>query len=103
MLMGIKEETPITMAEVVALAGDSDKGKEIKKFIKNFNKMPVEKAKEMKEELGALDLIKLKEASIVKIIDFMPTDASELNKILVEVSLDQDEVTKILDVVGKFK
>jgi len=101
--MGIKEETPITMAEVVALAGDSDKGNEIKKFIKNFNKMPVKIAKEMKEELRALDLIKLKEIHIVKIIDFMPTDASELNKVLIETSLDQDEVTKILDIVKKFK
>ena len=101
--MVVKEETPITMAEVVALAGDSDKGKEIKKFIKSFNKMSVEDAKAMKEELKALDLIKLKEAYIVKIVDFMPTDASELNKILVEVSLDQEEVTKILDVVAKFK
>jgi DNA-directed RNA polymerase subunit F len=65
--------------------------------------MSAEKALEMKEELRTLDLIKLKEAHIVKIIDFMPTDASELNKVLIEVSLDQDEVTKILDVVKKFK
>lgn len=98
----IKEETPITMVEVAALAGDSDKGKAIKKFIKQFIKMPVEKAKEMKEELRALDLIRLKDIHIVKIVDFMPTDASELNKVLIEVSLDQEEVTKILDVVKKY-
>ena len=100
--MAIKEETPITMAEVVALAGDSEKGEAIKKFIKNFNKMPVEKAKEMKEELRALDLIKLKEEHIVKIVDFMPSDAVELNKVISDVSLDQEEVTKILDVVKKY-
>ncbi len=100
--MVIKEKTPITMAEVVVLAGDSDKGKAIKNFIKNFNKMDVEKAKEMKEELKGLDLIKLKDEHIVKIVDFVPTDASELNKILIEVSLDQDEVNKILDVTKKY-
>lgn len=100
--MTIKEETPITMAEVVALAGDSEKGMAIKKFIQNFNKMPVEKAKKMKEELRALDLIKLKEGHIVKIIDFMPVDASELNKVVIDVSLDQDEVNKILDVISKY-
>ena len=99
----IKEETPITMVEVAALAGDSDRGKAIKRFIKQFTKMPVEKAKEMKEELRALDLIRLKDIHIVKIVDFMPTDASELNKVLIEVSLDQEEVTKILDVVSKYK
>ena len=101
--MVIKEETPITMSEVAALAGDSEKGESIKKFIKQFTKMPVEKAKEMKGELKALDLIKLKDAHIVKIVDFMPTDASELNKVVIEVSLDQEEITKVLDVVSKYK
>jgi len=100
--MVIKEETPITMSEVVALAGDSDKGKAIKKFIKGFNKMPVEKAKEMQEELRSLDLVKLKDAHIVKIVDFMPPGVSELNKVVIDVSLDQEEITKILDVVKKY-
>ena len=101
--MAIMEETPITMAEVSALAGDSEKGEAIKKFIKQFTKMPVEKARELKEELKALDLIKLKDSHIVKIVDFMPTDASELNKVIIEVSLDQEEITKILEVVSKYK
>ena len=100
--MGIKEEKPITMAEVVALVGDSDKATEIKKFVKDFKMMDVKKAKEMKEELRALDLIKLKEEHIIKIVDFIPTDASELNKVIIEVSLDQDEITKILDVTKKY-
>lgn len=100
--MTIKEEVPITMAEVVALAGDSEKGGAIKKFIKNFNKMPVEEALEMKKELKALNLIKLKDAHIVKIVDFMPIDASELNKVVVDVSLEEEEVNKILDVVKKY-
>jgi len=100
--MTIQEETPITMVEVAALAGDSEKGEAVRKFVKQFTKMPVKKAKEMKEELKALDLIKLKDSHIVKIVDFMPTDASELNKVLIEVSLDQEEVTKILDVVKKY-
>jgi DNA-directed RNA polymerase subunit F len=100
--MAVTEETPITMAEVVALAGEGEKAEEIKRFIKNFTEMPVEKAKEMKEELRALDLMKLKEEHIVKIVDFIPTDASELNKTIIEVSLDQDEVNKILDVTKKY-
>ncbi|MCK5450107.1 hypothetical protein KAI32_04520 [Candidatus Pacearchaeota archaeon] len=100
--MTIKEETPITMAEVVSLAGDPEKGNAIKKFIKGFNKMSVEKAKELKEELKSLDLIKLKDLHIVKIVDFMPADASELGKILVDVSLDEGEVNKVLEVVKKY-
>ncbi len=97
--MAIKEETPIALAEVVALVGDSDKSVAIKKFIKGFNKMDVEKAREMKDALKKLDLIKLKDEHLVKIVDFMPSNASDLNKVLIEVSLDGDEATKILEVV----
>jgi len=100
--MVVKEENPITMAEVIALAGDSEKAEEIKKFIGGFNTMDVKKAKEMAEELKALDLIKLKAEHIVKIVDFVPKDASELNKVIIEVSLDSDEVNKILDVTNKY-
>ncbi|NPE27162.1 hypothetical protein HNV12_04140 [Methanococcoides sp. SA1] len=99
----IKESKPITMAEVVKLAGDSEKSEEIKKFVKNFDVLSFEKAREMLEELRALDLIKLKEEHIVKIVDFVPTNAEELNKIIIEVSLDQDEVNKILEVTKKYK
>jgi DNA-directed RNA polymerase subunit F len=101
--MAIKEETPITLAEVVELAGDSESGKKVKDFIKRFNKMPVKKAKEMKTELTDLDLIKLKDMHIVKIVDFLPENAIELNKVVVDVSLDQEEINKILDVVKKYK
>jgi DNA-directed RNA polymerase subunit F len=90
------------MVEVAAMAGEGEKADSIKKFVSNFTEMTVEKAKEMKEELRALDLMKLKESHIVKIVDFIPTDASELNKVIIEVSLDQDEVNKILDVTKKY-
>ena len=100
--MAVTEERPITMAEVVSLAGDSEKAEEIKKFVKSFSKMDVKKALEMKEELKGLDLIRLKDEHIVKIVDFVPKSASELNKVIIEVSLDSDEVTKILEVTGKY-
>ena len=98
----INEERPITMAEVVALAGDSEKAEEIKKFVKKFNKMDIKKAREMVAEIRALDLIKLKDEHIVKIVDFVPKSVSELNKVIIEVSLDSDEVAKILEVTGKY-
>jgi len=100
--MVIKEEKPLTLAEVYDLVQDNEKGEEIKKFLKTFIKTNVEKAKKMKQELIDLDLIKLKEISIIKIIDFMPEDSSELNKILIDVSLDEEEINKILDVVKKY-
>lgn len=99
----IKESRPISMAEVVNMVGDGERDEEIKKFISNFDILNYEKAKELREELSALDLIKLKEESIVKIVDFVPTTAVELNKIIIEVSLDADEVNKILEVTKKYR
>lgn len=100
--MTVKEETPITMAEVVSLVGASERSEEIKKFIKNFNNLSVDKALKMKEDLKNLNLIKLKESSIVKIVDFLPKDGFELNKILNDITLDPEETSKILEVVGKY-
>ncbi len=100
--MTIKEQKPLTMAEVAVAVGDSEKATEIKKFIKNFNILDIKKSEKMKEELKTLDLIKLKDEHIVKIVDFVPTDASELNKVLIDVPLDQSEVDKILDITRKY-
>ncbi|MEI6058370.1 MAG: hypothetical protein WCP89_01225 [archaeon] len=98
----IRDSTPLTLAEVSELVGESDKEEELKKFIKKFTKMKPEDAKKMRKELLDLDLIKLKDDYIVKIVDFMPDDSVDLSKILEGVSLDQEEVTKILNVVKKY-
>jgi len=100
--MVIKEEKPLTLTEVHDLVQDNERGEEIKKFLKTFIKIDAKKAIEMKQELIDLDLIKLKENTIIKIIDFMPEDSIELNKILIDVSLDEEETNKILDVVKKY-
>ena len=47
--------------------------------------------------------MKLKKEYIVKIIDMTPDSQEELNKILASVSLSEDESTKVLDSVKKFK
>jgi len=98
----IRKSTPLTLAEVYDLVGKGEKQDAVKKFIKQFSETSVKKATEMKEELTKLDLIKLKEDSIVKIIDMMPIDAADLIKAVPGVSFDQDEITKILEVVKKY-
>ena len=99
----IKESRPVSMAEVVSMIGDSDKAEKIKSFIGNFDILGIEEANKMKKELIALDLAKLKDEYIVKIIDFIPSNAVELNKVIVEVSLDADEVNKVLEITKKYK
>ena len=103
----IKEMTPLSLAETMELVDttgeDSEESKEVKGFLKKFTKLKVNKAKEMEKELKELNMVKLKEEHIIKIIDILPEDAADLNKILVDVSLDEDESKKILEVVKKYK
>jgi len=102
----IKERKPLNMCEVTEVLKDikeTDKTKELKSFIKDFCKVTPAKARELKEELIKLDIIKLKEGDIAKIIDIMPEDAAELNKIFVDIALDADETNKILETIKKYK
>jgi len=98
----IKELTPLTLAEVSELMSKEEKQEKLRAFIKQFTKMPAKEARQMKEELKKLDLIKLKDKHIVKIVDFMPKDAADLTKIVSDVSFNQEEISKILDVVSKY-
>jgi len=98
----IKKSIPLSLPEVVELAGSSEKEMGTKSFVKQFVKSNVKTSKEMRDELEKLDLIKLKDWHIVKIIDFMPQDIADLAKILPGVSLSQDEADKILAIVKKY-
>jgi len=98
----IKDQKPLTYAEVLDLVGEGEKAKKVKDFIKIFYKLKSADAKKLSEELAGLDLMKLKEESIVSIVNFLPQDAADLIKILPDVSLDQEEITKILDIVKKY-
>ena len=57
----------------------------------------------MRKNLEALKILKLKPEHVVKIIDLLPQDAVDLNKIFTDMSLDKDETEKVLEVVKKHK
>ena len=102
----IKNMQPLDMGEVKKILGsleDTEKKKQLDAFIKKFSKISSEKAEQLKKELNGLGLIKLKQENIAKIVDILPEDAADLNKIFVDVSLDEDETNKILEVVKKYK
>ncbi|MEM3405600.1 MAG: hypothetical protein QW117_01340 [Candidatus Pacearchaeota archaeon] len=105
--MKIKEMKSLSMAESLNLIEniemDEEKRKELKGFIKKFIKLKNEDAISLRKELESLDLIKIKSEHISKIIDFLPENVSELNKILVDVVLNEEETNKILDIVKKYK
>ncbi len=102
----IKEMQALDMAEVKKILGsleDTEKKKQLEAFIKKFSKIKQEKAEQLKKELQGLGLLKMKEDCVVKLIDLMPEDAADLNKIFIDVSLDEDETNKILEVIKKYK
>ena len=98
----ILDRTPLNLDEVRGIVkdlDDSDKKEEIEKYLKKFLKTKPEKAKKIKEELEKLDLLKMKREHLVKVVDLIPEDATDLNKIFTDVSLNEEETNKILNVV----
>lgn len=98
--MIIKQE-PLSMAEVKRIV--KDENEELEKFVKSFVKMKPEEAENMEKELQALGILKIKQEHIVKIVDLLPEDASDVNKIGMDVGLDEEEIGKILGVIKKYK
>lgn len=100
----IKNNEPLSMTEVIGYAKkDSESGKEIIGFIKKFTKLKAAEAKELKKKLKELDLIKLNDKHIVKLIDFLPEDGEEINKIVIDANLNEDETKKVLETIKEFK
>jgi DNA-directed RNA polymerase subunit F len=102
----IKERTPLAMYEVseqLSKLKETDRIKDMNAFIEKFAKLTPEKSKELKNALESLNMIKLKRNDIVKIVDVTPDNATELNKIFSDTSLDADETNKILETIKKHK
>ncbi len=97
----IKNNEPLSMAEASEYINKNDS--EIMAFIKKFNKLKIKEAKELKKEIENLNIIKIKPENIVKVMDILPETPEELNKIFIDVSLDEDETKNILETIKKFK
>lgn len=98
----IQENKPISMIEAMQYLG-GDENEAVKNFIKKFSKLNLKKVHELRKKIEELDMLKVKPKHIVKIIDFMPEDKEDLNKIFTEVNLTEDESKKILEIIGDYK
>ena len=90
---------PLCLAEVKDLIGDIEDKKELDDYIKKFGNLSKEDSLKLGEEIRELDNMKVKEEHIVKIVDFIPKNSEELNKIFTDISLDEEECNKILEIV----
>ena len=98
----IKENEPISLCETKEYLKKS-KDSELNEFIKNFSKLDVKVAKELRKKLEKLDLLKLKKEDITKIIEILPQTKEELNKIFNDFSLDENETQTVLSAVKEFE
>jgi len=98
----ILEQKPLNLAEVKKYIKDSEDNKEILGFLKKFAKLNEKDSGKLKEEIEGLKLIKLNESHIIKIVDFLPEDKEDLGKVLIDVSLDENEINSIVEIVKKY-
>lgn len=98
----ILSKKPLALAEVNALVPKSEEKTPIQDYLKKFISLSKEEALKLAEEIRALDNPKLKEENIAKIVDFLPDDLEDINKILVEAGLNEEESNAILKIVGKY-
>lgn len=91
------------VASLIGKAEETEKIKQLKNYIKKFIKIKEKDAENLKKDIEELDMIKIKGEHVVKIVDILPQDFSDLNKIFNDVSLDEEEANKILEVVRKYK
>ena len=95
----IYNREPLSLAET----GEYVKDPTMKSFIKGFTKMTPAKAKELRTKIRELNIIKINEKHISKIIDLLPEEREALNKIVQEANLDENETNGILQAIKDTK
>ena len=98
----IVSSKPLSIATVREYTKDVDATKPIALYIKKFAKLKQDEAEKLAEELRKLDNLKIKEYHIVKVIDFMPKDSEDVNKIFADVSLSEEEANSIIEIVKRY-
>ena len=94
----IKNNESLSMVEAMEyMKNTQNEEVEMMGFIKKLVKITPKKAKEIRKNIEELKLMKVRPQHISKIIDLMPENAEDLNKIFTDVSLNEDETKQILE------
>lgn len=94
---------PLSLAETEHIVKENEGKEELEPYFKKFAVLKLKEALELRKGLESLDNHKIKQDHIVKIIDFLPEDASDVHKIFIDVSLDENEIKQITEIVAKYK
>ncbi len=94
----IDHKNSLSMSE----ASEYVKEKELQGIMKKFIKIKKDKTTGLRKKIEELNIIKLNPKNVTKIIDFLPEDKEDLNKILTDVNLDENETNTILQTIKEF-
>lgn len=98
----ILSKKPLTFAEVKSLVKNLDEKLILSEYLKKFNSLSNADATKLADAVRALNNPKIKEENIVKIVDFLPSDSEDINKIFNEASLSEEETHAILNIVKEY-
>ncbi|MBS3159888.1 hypothetical protein J4436_03805 [Candidatus Woesearchaeota archaeon] len=108
----ILKEVPLSLIDIKErLEGFKKQKKELNfrsvKVLDQLNeniKIKKKDAEQLKKELGELNLIRIKEKNLIKIIDIMPTTQESIKSLFSgdNITLKQEDLSKIEEVVKKY-
>jgi len=93
---------PLHLAEVKELAGDLSGKPELHSYLKDFCPLNKKEADTLAKKIREINNPKIREDSVVKIVDLLPKDAEDMNKIFNDVSLDEKEINEIIAIVKEY-
>ena len=100
----IKHNEPLSMVEAIDILKKSEiENPNLVGFVQKFISIKPKEAEELREELQKLDMLKIKPEHVAKIIDLLPENSEDLDKIFTDVGLDENESKKILEIIKKYK
>lgn len=93
----ILNSKPLSLPEVKEILGKTE-NEAMHTYLKEFCTLKKEDAEKLSSEIRALNNPKIGEMHIVKIVDFLPKDSEEVNKIFNDVSLSEEEANAISEI-----
>ncbi len=108
----ILSETPVPCAEVKAVLDDvkkrdgelSFRAQKTYEYLEQFSVLEKKKADELFKKLSALDVPRLKDAHIYKLLDVLPKDAKDVKTVLqaYAITVSNENLKKLADTIAEF-
>lgn len=98
----ILDKKPLAISEVKEYVKNSE-GKEVLiNYLKKFGKLSKNDVKKIEEKIKAVDSLKIKDRDIAKVIDFLPKDKEDVNKVFMENNLNDEEAKVLLEIIKDY-